>query len=98
MGNFGLNEGVPWISASNGFLGFICEIGVETVVVLFLDYTFLDQFGIRLVNKICYANLVDGVQIPEFITNLDYPWKVLLLLGRLGDLPFHLTARKAAKL
>ena len=77
MGQFGLIGGIPWLCDSDGAFCFVCKQDVERVLSLWKN----------LKIKITVSNQADGVNICQFIDNLDRHHKVLLLLGGLC-LPF----------
>ena len=91
MGNFGLNGGIPWLCGTDGAVCFICKEGIETVNHFVLDCNyFRENFELlwtHLTSRIINYNPSDGIQIAEYITNLDRHHRVLLLLGGLS-LPF----------
>ena len=86
-GSFGLNGSVPWLKDTEG--AFICKEDVENH--FFLDCpTFKDNFDSvwrDLQLKITRSNPTDGIQIANFIKNLNRRNKVMLLVGGLS-LPF----------
>ena len=85
MGNFGLNEGVPWHVGTNRSLCLFCKecnSFSACMIVLSLKKTLI-LYGTRITE----TNPLDGSQIFNFIGNLDGVRKVLLLLGALS-LPF----------
>ena len=81
MGNFGLNDGIPWLNDTEG------KQGVETVNYFLLECPGfkenLDSLWDKLKTKARNLNPTDGDQI----VNLDQHHKMLLLLGGL-QLPF----------
>ena len=85
MGSFGLNGSVPWVKDTKGVLRFICKEDVENTYHFFLDCPqFKENFysvwcNLRL--KITRSNPTDGIQIANFIKNLN---KVMLLVGGLS--------------
>ena len=91
MGNFGLNGGIPWLSNTDGALCFICKGDVETVNHFLFDCPYFrenfDTLWSNLISKVTVYNQTDGLQISQFIMNLDQYQKILLLLGSL-PLPF----------
>ena len=90
-GNFGLNDGIPWFTNTEGATCFVCKQGVETVNhFLFECPGFkenIDSLWDKLKTKAGHLNPADGDQIVDFITNLDQHNKMLLLLRGL-QLPF----------
>ena len=94
MGNFGFNEGLPWLSHTQGALCFICKENVENVSHFLHDCTEFrqnfDSIWLNLKQKVISANPIDGSQIFDFISRLDRQQKTLLLLGGLS-LPFDQT-------
>ena len=91
MGGFGLNGSVPWLKDREGALCFICKEDVENTYHFFLDCPqFKENFDSvwrNLQLKITRSNPTDGVQIANFIKNLNRQNKVMLLVGGLS-LPF----------
>ena len=91
MGGFGLNGSVPWLKDTEGALRFICKEDVENTYHFFLDCPqFKENFDSvwrNLQLKITRSNLTDGIQIANFIKNLNRQNKVMLLVGGLS-LPF----------
>ena len=91
MGSFGLNGSVPWLKDTECALGFICKEDVENTYHFFLDCPqFKESFGSVWHNvqlKITRSNPTDGIQIANFIKNLNRQNKVMLLVGGLS-LPF----------
>ena len=91
MGNFGLSGGVPWHVGTNGSLFLICKEGIEDLTHFLLDCPFfkenVDSVWLNIKARITEKNPFDGIQICNFISNLDEDSKVLLLLGGL-PLPF----------
>ena len=91
MGSFRLSGGIPWLANTKGATCFVCKQGVETVNHFLLECPEfkenLDSLWDTLKTKARHLNPVDGDQIVDFITNLDQPNKMLLLLGVL-QLPF----------
>ena len=91
MGNFGLNEGVPWHVGTNRSLCLICKEGTEDVTHFLLDYPFfkenVDSVWLNIKTRITETNALDGTQICNFISNLEGVSKILLLLWGL-PLPF----------
>ena len=94
MGNFGLNDGVPWHVGTNGSLCLICKQATENVTHFLPDCPFFKEnynsvwLNIKII--ITETNPLNGTQIYNFISNLDQDTKVLLLLGGL-PLPFDNT-------
>ena len=91
MGNFGLYGGVPRHVGTNGSLCLICKEGTEDATHFLLDCPFfkenVDSVWLNIKARITEKNPLDGAQICNFIRNLDWDSKVLLLLGR-PHLPF----------
>ena len=91
MGGFGLNGSVPWLKDTEGALCFICKEDVENTCHFFLDCPqFKENFDSvwrNLQLKITRSNPTDGIQIANFIKNLNRQNKVMLLVGGLS-LPF----------
>ena len=94
MGNFGFNEGVPWLSHTQGALCFICKENIENISHFLHDCTEFrqnfDSIWLNLKQKVISANPIDGSQIFDFIFHLDRQQKTLLQLGGLS-LPFDQT-------
>ena len=88
MGNLCLNDGIPWLFNTEGYLCFICEETTETVYHHFIECPpFRDNYSSLwsdLKTKIINFNQTDGITMSYFITNLDPHKKVLLLLGGLS--------------
>ena len=91
MGQFGLSGGIPWLRDSDGAFCFVCKQDVESVTHFLLDCSYFKQNFLSLWRnlkiKITVSNQADGVNICQFIDNLDRHHKVRLLLGGLC-LPF----------
>ena len=91
MGQFGLSGGIPWLRNSDGAFCFVCKQDVENLTHFLLDCGYVKQNFLSLWRnlkiKITVSNQADGVNICQFIDNLDRHHKVLLLLGGLC-LPF----------
>ena len=91
MGSFGLNGSVPWLKDTEGALCFICKEDVENTCHFFLDCTqFKENFDSvwrNLQLKVTRSNPTDGIQIANFIKNINRQNKVMLLVGGLS-LPF----------
>ena len=91
MGNFELNCGVPWLVGTNSSLRLIYKQGTEDVIHFLLDCPFfkknVDSIWLNIKVTIMDTNLLDGTQICNCISNLDWDSKVLLLLQTLW-LPF----------
>ena len=87
MGNFGINCGVPWDVGTNGSLCLICKQETKGVTHFLLECPFfkenVDSVWLNIKARITEANSSDGTQICNFISNLDWDSKVLLLLGGL---------------
>ena len=85
-GNFGLNGGVPW-HCWYRWITLICKEGTEDVTHFLLDCPFfkenVDSVWLNIKARITETNPFDGIQICNFINNLDGDSKVLLLLGGL---------------
>ena len=81
MGQFGLSGGIPWLRNLDGAFCFVCKQDVESVTHFLLDCSYFKQNFLSL--KIMVSNQTDGVNICQFIDNLDRHQKVLLLLGGL---------------
>ena len=94
MGNFGLNGSVPWLKDTEGALCFICKEDVENTYHFFLDcLQFKDNFDSvwrNLQLKITRSNPTDGIQIANFIKNLNRQNMVMLLVGGLS---YHLITK-----
>ena len=88
MGGFGLNGSVPWLKDTEGALCFICKEDVENTYHFFLDCPqFKENFDSvwrNLQLKITRSNPTDGIQIANFIKNLNRQNKVMLLVGGLS--------------
>ena len=91
IGSFGLNGSVPWLKDTEGALYFICKEDVKTTYHFCLDCPqFKENFDSvwrNLQLKITRSNPTDGIQIANFIKNLNRQNKVMLLVGGLS-LPF----------
>ena len=91
MVQFGLSGRIPWLRNSDGAFCFVCNQDVESVTHFLLDCSYFKQnvFSLwrNLKLKITVSNQADGVNLCQFIDNLDRHHKVLLLLGGLC-LPF----------
>ena len=91
MGSFGLNGSVPWLKDTEGALCFICEEDIENICQFFLDCPKFkknfDSVWRNLQLKVTRSNPTDGIQIANFIKNLNHQNKVMLLVGDLF-LPF----------
>ena len=87
MGQLGLSGGIPWLRYSDGALCFVCKQDVESVTHFLLDCSYFKQNFLSLWRnlkiKITVSNQADGVNICQFIDNLDRHSKVFLLLGGL---------------
>ena len=94
MGNFGLNGSVPWLKDTEGALCFICKEDVENTYHSFLDCPQFkdnsDSVWRNLQLKITRSNPTDGIQIANFIKNLNRQNMVMLLVG---DLSYHLITK-----
>ena len=92
MVQFSLSGSIPWPRNLDGAFYFACKQYVERVTHFLLDCSYFKQnFLSRLRNlklKITMSSQADGVNIFQFIDNLDHHHKVLLLLGGLC-LPFY---------
>ena len=91
MGSFGLNGSVPSPKDMEGALYFTCKGDIENTYHFFLDCpqfkeTF-DSVWRNLQLKLTESNQTDGIQIANFIKNLNRLNKVMLLVGGLS-LPF----------
>ena len=99
MGSFGLNGSVPWLKDKEGALCFMCK-DVENTYHFFLDCPqFEENFHSvwrNLQLKITRSNPTDGIQIANFIKNLNRQNKVMLLVGSLS-LPFDNQATTLVK-
>ena len=91
MGQFGFSGGIPWLHDSNGGFCFVCKPDIKSVTHFLLDCSYFKQNYLSLWRnlklKITVSNQAEGVNICQFIDNLDRHDKVLLLLGGLC-LPF----------
>ena len=91
MGQFGLGCGIPWLRDSDEAFYFVCKQDIESVTHFLLDCSYFRQNFLALWRnlkiKITVSNQADGVNICQFIDNLDRHHKVVLLLGGLC-LPF----------
>ena len=91
MGQFGPSGGIPRLRDSDGAFCFVCKQDVESVTHFLLDCSYSKQNFLSLCRnlkiKITVSNQADGVNICQFINDLDRHHKVLLLLGGLC-LPF----------
>ena len=91
MGQFGLSGGIPWIRNSDGAFCFVCKQDAESITHFLLDCSCFKQNFLSLWRnlkiKIKVPKQADRVNICQFIDNLDYHQKVLLLLVGLC-LPF----------
>ena len=91
MGNFGLNGSIPWLRNTKDALCFICKVDIENIQHFLLDCSHFkenfDSLWHNLELKIINSSSTDGVQIVNFINNLDRQNKIMLLLGGLF-LPF----------
>ena len=93
MGQFGLSGGIPSLRDSDGSFYFVCKQDVESVTHFLLDCSYFKQKFLsvwrNLEVKITLSNQADGINICQFIDNLDRHHKVLLLLG--GGFVYHST-------
>ena len=91
MGSFGLNGSVPWLKDTEVALCFICKEDVQNTYHYFLDCPqFKEKFDSvwrHLQLKITRSSPTDGIQIANFIKNLNRQNEVMLLAGGLS-LPF----------
>ena len=91
MGNFDLNASVPWLKDTEGALCFICKEDIENTDHFLLDCPqFKENFDSIWRNldlKIMRSNPTDGIQIANFIKELNCQHKIMLLVGGLF-LPF----------
>ena len=101
MGSFDLNGSVPWLKDTKGALCFICKEDIENTCHFFLDCSqFKENFDSvwhNLQLKVTKpdkwhsdsqrSNPTDGIQIANFIKNLNRQNKVMLSVGGLS-LPF----------
>ena len=91
MSSFGLNGSVPWLNDTEDALCFICKEDVENTYHFFLDCPqFKENFDSvwrNLQLKVTRSNPTDGIQIANFIKNLNRQNKVMLLVDGLS-LPF----------
>ena len=91
VGQFGLSGSIPWLCDSDGASCFACKQDVESVPHFLLECSYFKQNFLPLLRnlklKITVSNQADGVNVCQFIDNLDRHHKVLLLLGGLC-LPF----------
>ena len=87
MCSFGLNGSVPWLKDTEGALCFICKEDIENTYHFFLDCPqFEENFDFvwrNLQMKVTRSNPTDGIQIANFIKNLNRQNKVMLLVGGL---------------
>ena len=87
MSQFGLSGSIPWLWDSDGAFCFVCKQDVESVTHFLLDSSYFKQNFLSLCRnlkiKITVSSQADGVNICQFIYNLDRHHKVLLLLGPL---------------
>ena len=100
MGSFSLNGSVPWLKDTEGALCFICKEDVENAFHFFLGCPqFKENFDSvwrNLQVKITRSNPTDGIQMANFIKNLNRQNKVMLLVGGLS-LPFDNQATTLVK-
>ena len=72
----GLNGGIPWLAETDGSLCFTCKEENETLCHFFFDCPTKPNFDLlfwfNLLLKAFNLNAIDGTQISQFITNLDY--------------------------
>ena len=91
MRNFGLNASVPWLKDTEGALCFICKEDIENTDHFLLDCpqckVNFDSIWRNLDLKIMRSNLMDGIQVVNFIKGLNRQHKIMLLVGGLS-LPF----------
>ena len=91
MGQFGLSVRIPWLGDSDGAFCFVRKQDVESVTHVLLDCSHFKQNFLSLWRnlklQITVSNQADGVNIRQFIDNLDRHHKVLLLSAGLC-LPF----------
>ena len=82
---------VLWLKDTESALCFICKEDIENTYQFFLDCSqFKENFDSiwrNLQLKVTRSNLTDGIQIPNFIKNLNRQSKVTSLMGGLS-LPF----------
>ena len=85
MGQFSLSGDIPWLRDLDGAFCFVCKQDVESVIHFLLGCSYFKQnflsFWRNLKLKITMSNQADGVNICQFIDNVDRHHKVLLLLG-----------------
>ena len=88
MGSFCHSGSVPWLKDTEGAICFICKEDVENTYHFFLDcLQFKENFDSlwdNLQQKVTRSNLTDGIQIANFIKNLNRQNKVMLLLSGLS--------------
>ena len=74
MSNFGLNASVPWLKDTEGTLCFIHKEDIKNTVHFLLDCPrFKENFDSIWHNldlKIMRSNLMDGIQVTNFIKGL----------------------------
>ena len=91
MGNFGINDGFPWLTNTDDELCLLCKESVKDVSHFLLDCpNFRDNresLWSNLSQKVLACNPSDGTQISHFFSSSDREQKTLLLLGSL-HLPF----------
>ena len=91
MGNFGLNACVPWLKDTDCAICFICKEDIESTDHFLLDCPqFKENFDSIWCNldlKIMTSTPKDGIQIANFIKELNRQNKIMLLVGGLS-LPF----------
>ena len=87
MSQFSPSGHIPWLRDSDGAFCFVCKQDVESMTHFLLDWTVvISQTKIfslwrNLKIKITVSNQADGVNICQFIDNLDRHHKVVLLSG-----------------
>ena len=84
MGNFGLNEGIPWITNTNDAPCFVFKRDAETLrYFVFHCSDFQEHFGSLWSNlslNVTTSNPLDGRHIQCFLMGLYQHHKAMLLL------------------
>ena len=85
MGSFGLNGSVPWLKDTEGALCFVCKEDIENTYDFFLDCPQFkgnfDSVWRNLQLKVTRSNPTDGIQMANFIKNLNHQNKVNVISG-----------------
>ena len=101
MGSFGLKGSVPWQKDTLGALRFICKEDIENTYHVFLDCPqFKENFDSVWCNlqlTVTRSNPTDGIQIANFIKNLNRQNNAMLSVGGLSLLSDNQTTTLVKK-